>query len=416
LLERWRRRRAETAGQEPASRSGRATAAETPSESLSLIERWRRRRAERSELAEAERVLTQTTPIPAPPPAEIEEPDAQRRATGTTSRPMTAEELHGARPVIGGRLQWSDETEVGERPAGTSSETVVQEHEPEPAAWRPVPMPTPVAAEPAARPEVVRFVFHLAIGFLAGAVLLVIATGLTSIITDGSVALLELRGLPIFVGGATSIVVFALLRTSGRTSEFGMRRSTSIGSVVAGLLVLVALAALLYRPAAAERLQPMIERALNVFTPADEAAANGFKQDIDLWNDESSRYRSALESSVSSGISFDQFRTRAGETEVELGDLVAQMRTHAKDAQHPGLRDALDDLASIYDEELGGLRLVNRGLLIDGIDLIKAGDKRFKDADARARTFFRDRLKRLLERAGIDSAEFGKAIAGSSLG
>jgi hypothetical protein len=261
-------------------------------------------------------------------------------------------------------------------------------------------------------PDALRFVLHLAIGFVAGAVLLIIATGLTSIITDGSVALLELRGLPIFIGGATSIVVFALLRTSSRGAEPEIRRPTPIGGVIAGLLLLVGLAAILYRPAAAERLQPRIERALNVFAPEDEAAANGFRQDIELWNDESGRYRSMLESSVRSGIDLNQFRVRAGDTEAELEDLVAQMRTHAKDAQHPGLQDALDDLASIYEKQLGGLRLVNRGLLIDGIDLIKAGDKQFKDADRDVRVFFRDRLRRLLERAGIDSEEFGGAITG----
>jgi hypothetical protein len=86
------------------------------------------------------------------------------------------------------------------------------------------------------------------------------------------------------------------------------------------------------------------------------------------------------------------------------------MRAHAGVAEHPELRDALGDLSSVYDDQLGGLRLVNRGLLIDGIDLVRTGDAHYKDAVNRAQTLFERRLRPLLERAGLDARAFGQAV------
>jgi multisubunit Na+/H+ antiporter MnhB subunit len=316
---------------------------------------------------------------------------------------MTAEELRGARPTISGRLQWSGETDA-------STESAARTVEAEPARWRPVPIPD-TRAQRSTAAEAFRFVLHLVVAFLSGAILLFAVTAAATLLTDGSVAILEMRGLPIFIGGAASIVVFALLRTSSSDRPApGGKRSSAIVSVLVGLVVLILVAALLYQPAVAARMQPRIDRVLQVFSSTDEAAVTGFQQDVLQWNEDSQDYRRMLRSSVSVGMNFDQFRKRASDAETGLADLVAQMKTHAAGAQHPDLRDALDDLASVYEDQLGGLRLVNRGLLVDGIDLVRTGDTRFKDAVTRAETLFRTRLRSLLDRAGYDADSFGEAV------
>jgi hypothetical protein len=157
-------------------------------------------------------------------------------------------------------------------------------------------------------------------------------------------------------------------------------------------------------------MQPRIERVLGVFSAADEEAVTGFQQDIREWNEESERYQAMLRTSLGDGVDFDRFRSRSEEAENSLVDIVEQMRAHAGVAEHPELRDALGDLSSVYDDQLGGLRLVNRGLLIDGIDLVRTGDAHYKDAVNRAQTLFERRLRPLLERAGLDARAFGQAV------
>jgi hypothetical protein len=366
-------------------------------ESVPFLERWRRRRAERSALGKAERALGEspaeleatpevTAPVSVPPPA------------GATSRPKTAEELHGARPVIAGRLRWGEtKEEVSETPPGQ-------------AVWRPVPIPDEEAAAPSGLGWG-RFALQFVAALLAGGIALLALTAVASLASDGRVALLEVRGLPIFIGGAVSIIVFALLRTSERNRPRATRGQTIVG-VVTGLVGLVVLAAILYQPAVAGKLQPRIERALQVFGGEDESAIEGFEERVIEWNESAQAYHDSLEVALRNRENVERLRGSAVEAETSLEGITSEMRASADRAQHPELRDALGDLSSIYIDQLGGLRLVNRGLLVDDIELVRTGDARFKEAHERATTLYQGRLRSILQRGGFDAASFGRAIAG----
>lgn len=373
-----------------------------PEESVPLLERWRRRRAERSALGKAERALADG-PQTLEAPADVTAPVAQPRAPGATSKPKTAEELHGARPLIGGRLQWAPEDT--DTTADTSEATAQQP------TWRPVPIPEAVPERAGGR-EAPRFVLHFLIAFMAGGIALLALAALASVVSDGRVSLLESRGLPIFIGGAVSIVVFALLRTSESRSDPARTRRGVILGVVAGLLGLVVLAAVLYQPAVAGRLQPRIERVLRVFSTEDERAVEQFERSVIEWHQAAEDYHDSLEVALRERGDPDRLRGSAAQAETTLEGINSQMRTSAESAQQPELRDALSDLASIYEDQLGGLRVVNRGLLVDNIDLVRTGDASFKDAHERATTLFQSRLRPLLVRAGLDAQSFGNAIAG----
>jgi hypothetical protein len=385
-------------------------AAPAEQERAPLLNRWRRRRAERSALGKAERVLAESAPpseaapVDTPPqvetPAEIAAPDAADRPPGATSRPKTAEELRGARPAIGGRLQWAE--------AGDETET--SEAEPKPAVWRPVPMPDAEAGAPAGL-SWGRFALQFVAALLAGGIALFALAAVASIASDGRVALLEVRGLPIFIGGAVSIIVFVLLRTGERNRPQATRRATIIG-VVTGLVGLVVLAGILYQPAVVGKLQPRIERALQVFGSQDADAVEAFEERIVEWNGSAQAYHDSLEVALRNRENVNNLRGSAAEAETTLEGITSEMRASADAAQHPELRDALGDLASIYDDQLGGLRLVNRGLLVDNIELVRTGDARFKEAHERAKTVYESRLRSILQRAGLDVDSFGRAIAG----
>lgn len=405
LLERWRGRLKER-------RAGGVTARAGTGEPTSLLDRLRRRRGVHSEIAEAEQSMYEPPPrleYGAPPRLEptaeiMDSPEAPRHVSGATSPPVPAEELRGS---IGGKLQWSEEESV--LSAGSQPEAPSVEQQEAFATWRPVAVPTQEEGK-GFRPW--RFAIQVLIGFVSGALVLGLVTVIASLASDGTVAVLEMRGLPIFIGGAVSIVVFALLTTGRRTSAIGAKRSGAIATVIAGLVVLIVLAAVVYQPGIAVRAQPRIDRALGIFGAADEEAVVGFQQDIVEWNDASDQYQNLLEAQLRRGIDFNRFRSRAGAFERTLVDLVAQMRARAGAAQNPELRDALGDLASIYQDQVGGLRTVNRGILIDGLDLVRTGDRRYKDARVRAGALFADRLRALLDRAGFDSDAFGEAIGG----
>lgn len=369
----------------------------TPGEErVPVAERWRRRRAERSALGKAERALSESPPALETAP-EVTAPAPVERPAGATSRPKTAEELRGALPLIGGRLRWTEE----EQPA--------PEEAPAPAIWRPVPIPE----EPAAAKSVPwgRVVIQFFAALLAGAIGLLALAALASVASDGRVALLEIRGLPIFIGGAVSVVVFALLRTGERNREQTTRRG-AIAGVVVGLVALVVLSAILYQPAIAGKLQPRIERALQVFGSEDAAALESFQDHIVEWNDSAQAYHDELEVALRNRENVDGLRGSAVQAETTLEGITSEMRSSAEEAQHPELRDTLGDLASIYAEQLGGLRVVNRGLLVDNIELVRTGDARFKEAHERAGTLFQERLRSLLDRGGFDANAFGRAIAG----
>jgi hypothetical protein len=396
LLERLQRRRAERE---------RVARADAQTERVSFFERLKRRRTERSELAEAERTLFQGPPRLDATPEVIDLPDAPARPVGATSRPVPAEELRGARPAMGGRLQWSEEgTSVQDAPPSPG----VEEQE-DRSPWLPRAIPTQAQLEGRTfRPAL--FALYVGIAFLAGAIVLGVITVVATLASDGSVALLPKRGLPIFIGGVVSVLVFALLSSGRRSPSFGASRSSTITTTIAGLAILVVLAAIAYQPGIAARIQPRIDRALGVFSGDDEEAVTSFQQDIREWNEDSDQYHALLEASLRRGIDFNRFRQRAADFEGRLVDLIAQMRAHADAAQNADIRDGLDDLASIYEDQLGGLRIVNRGILIDGLNLVRTGDRRYKDARQRAGTLYSSRLRPLLVRAGYDAKAFGDAL------
>ncbi|MGH2760954.1 MAG: zinc ribbon domain-containing protein [bacterium] len=368
-----------------------------PEESVPFLERWRRRRGERSALGKAKRALGESPPHLETIPM-IDGPGTVERPTGATSRPKTAEELRGARPAIGGRLQWSAaEDEASE---GATAQAV----------WRPLAIPEETVAVQIDGGWG-RFALQFVAALLAGGIALLALTALASVASDGRVALLEVRGLPILIGGAVSIIVFALLRTSERDRVQTTRRGTIVG-VVVGLIGLVVLSAILYQPAVAGKLQPRIERALQVFGNEDATALEAFEQRIVEWNESAESYHDELEVALRNRENVDRLRGSAVEAETTLDGITSEMRASAEQAQHPELRDALGDLTSIYVDQLGGLRLVNRGLLVDNIDLVRTGDARFKEAHERAGALYQARLRSLLDRGGFDADSFGRAIAG----
>lgn len=119
-----------------------------------------------------------------------------------------------------------------------------------------------------------------------------------------------------------------------------------------------------------------------------------------------------LGATLREGVDFEQLRRGAADAEATLDELIVQMREHARLAQHADLRDALDDLVSIFDDQLGGLRVVNRGLILDTLELVRTGDARFKDAENRAKVLYEERLRSLLSRGGFDADAFGALITG----
>ena len=339
-------------------------------------------------------------PAPVAPPVAI---------TGAISRPRPAGGLRGVRPAISGWLRRS--SEKVRSPVGHPPAPLIEAEKPAP--WRPVGPPSVKQREQVSSAQRTSFFVQLGIAFLSGLVLVFVITAIASLVSGGGVAVLEAGGLPIFIGGAASVVAFSLLRTNvSRQAGPVAPRSTTLLSVVGGLLALVVAAGLIYQPAVAQRLQPRIERVLGVFGNEDAQAVQGIQEDMRSWNDASEEYQQLLQTTLREGVDFDQLRTAAEEAEATLENLIVQMRNHADLAQHAELRDALGDLTSVYDDQLGGLRVVNRGLLLDTFTLIQTGNTRFQDAQTRARSLFDDRLRALLERGGYDADAFGQALAG----
>ena len=281
---------------------------------------------------------------------------------------------------------------------------------PKPPAWRP-------ASGDEAPPEAFGprtgsvWFLHMLIAFAAGAALLLAAGAVASLLSNGRTALLELRGLPVFLGGATSVIVFTLLRT-GRARLTLPRRTTAI-TAVAGFVLLVGGAAVAYRPGEMHVAQEHLDRVLRVYGPTEKEAFDGFEGDIADWNAERDRYRSDILAPVlGSRPNVAQFRVDASSSEETLKGIVDRMGTHADTANNLRVRDALHGLASIYDDQMSGINLLTRGVLSGDQGLISQGDTRYKDAQKRSVQYFDLRLKPLLERAGLDVTSFRDAVAG----
>jgi hypothetical protein len=178
---------------------------------------------------------------------------------------------------------------------------------------------------------------------------------------------------------------------------------------VVGFVALIVVSALVFQPAVAGPIQRKLERTLGIFGGEDTAAVQSMEQDIQEWNREATKYREVI--AGAGNLDVNAFRQQAATSETSLEGTLSQMHSHADSARFPRLQDALDDIAAKFDDQLGALRLVSRGFLIDDLTLVQAGDARFKDAKQRAVDLFENRLKPLLERAGIDSNGFGQALS-----
>lgn len=326
---------------------------------------------------------------------------------------MKAEELRAEqhRVAIGGRLQWKGET-ASQAAAPPAPESPA----PEPR-WRRAGPPGE-RPEPSTRRYVLVFVVHLVLAFAAGAALLAVAAIVASLMSNGRVALLEVRGLPIFVAGATAIIVFSLFRTSPRAKG---RRSAAVG-VLVGFILLVAAVTLVYRPALMAPAQKRLDQALGVFGPHVSEAVERYHADVDQWNAEVDRYKTEhlttivrnreTETDAEARMTAEErFRIEASRSEEALDGILKRMRSHADAIEHPPLRDALRDLTAVFGDELSGIHLITRGFVNDDQGLISSGDTRFKDATDRAVELFDERVRPILERGDIDADPLAASIA-----
>ena len=414
----------------------RATQAQPPKqEGKPLLERWSdRRRAKREEKAKAAATVTppsgskratEPTQGPALPketePAKAADPpkDAEPPSTPTvpvppvpmtpriTSRPMKAQELRGSERIgIAGRLKWQ-EKEKAEQPSVQSEKTTT---------WRPAPSGLPARS---AAGTILFFILHVLIAFLAGAVLLGIAAIVASLTSDGRVALLEARGLPILIAGSVAIIVFSLLRTGPRAR--GSRRAIAL-SVLIGFLLLVGAVALAYQPSLMATAQRELDRTLGIFGADVQDSVQRFEADIDQWNAEVNRYKlehlkrivDARKSETDPqklAVAEETFRVEASGSEEALDGTFERMRSHADAVEHATLRAALQDLSAIFSDELSGIKLITRGFVERDQALIQSGNTRFTNATDRALEYFEERVRPLLERGDIDPAPLEDAVA-----
>jgi hypothetical protein len=346
-----------------------------------------------------------TSAIPAvtPPPPRV------------TSRPMKAEELRDQGPAIAGRLRWRE----GESPPGPedTGETAVLVPAPPPpeAGWRAVDDARPKRSTAS---WIGAFVLHVLIAFAAGAALLAIAAIAASLTSNGRTALLEVRGLPIFIAGGTAIVVYSLLRTGPRVE--GDRRAVAIG-VLVGFVVLVAAVTLTYRPSLMSSAQRRLDQTLGIFGPEVSEGIQRFNADVDQWNVEVSNYRTDLlavttiqkrePDDAKRDAAVREFSVSASGLEAGLDGINKRMLSHADAIEQAPLRDALRDLSAVFGDELAGIRLLTRGFVTNNQAMIKSGDTSFKVATARAVELLDERVEPILERADIDSSPLAQSVA-----
>ncbi len=253
------------------------------------------------------------------------------------------------------------------------------------------------------------WLLHLVIAFACGALLVAAAGAVASLLSNGRSALLEIRGLPIFIGGATAVVVFTLLRT-GRVRSTATR-GVIAATVIVGFILLVAGAALLYRPPVMRTAQVRLDRLVRIYGPSEKEAVDGFENDVADWNNELDHYRNdILAPALGTKPNLNRFRFDATASEETMKGIVDQMRTHAGVANNARLREALNGLASVYDDEMSGINLLTRGVINNDQPLIAQGDKRFKEGQKRAVEYVRLRIKPLLERADLNAQTFEGAV------
>jgi hypothetical protein len=390
--------------------------------STSLLRRLRPRRRKHDDAASALGEGLEppdTVPPPLPPSLDEVEMPPPKPAAPTPPRPTSqmtkAEDLRAAtsegRAGISGRLRWREESAAQATDATRASQITTT--------WRAVP----TGAE-ATGPhrftfrDGMLFIFHLLVSFVVGAVLVGIAAVVASLMSDGRVALLEVRGLPIFIAGASAIIVFALLRTGPRR---GLAARAVAISVLVGFVVLVTGVAFGYQPSLMAEAQSRLDRALGVFGGDVVQGIDRFEADVDQWNAEVHQYsdveltklskaRDTLTDAAKLAKAEETFRVDASGSEEALDGILKRMRSHADGIGNAPLREALTDLTGIFTDELSGIHLITRGFVNDDQALISSGDTRFKDATQRAVEFFQERVRPILERGNIDAESLGLAI------
>lgn len=379
-------------------------------------EKWRDEKREREEAGErlASAAPLEEVDAPEVDAPEVEAPDAPETsadnppapAARMTSKPMKAEEFRapGRRGGVAGRARWRAEDDEpapasqpdSEAPAAAATVETTTE-----TTWRPVAEEKKTSAG--------RVAVHILIAFLAGAVLLAVAAIVASLSSNGRVALLEVRGLPILIAGATSIVVYSLLRTGPKAR--GSRKSIA-SSVLVGFLVLVVAVALVFQPGLMSTAQKQIDRTLGLFGPAVEKGVEDFGGSVDQWNAEVDNYRiehlkrlsdarNKEPDPVKRANAEETFRIEASKSESALDGIQKRMRADADAIPHALLREAMLDLAAVFADELAGIRKLTRGMVNDDQGLISSGNEQFKDATRRAVELFDERVEPLLERGGI---------------
>lgn len=397
-------------------------------ERSSVVDRFRKGLRRRRDTDDAASALAagMTPPDEATPLLPVEDitppPAAAASSTAELTKPRSElpkiEDLRAGaaqgRAGISGRLRWRENEKRPSPVVSTPTERVTAT---ETTTWRPVPSMDAGPRGFTARDGVL-FVLHLVAAFLVGALLVGVAAVVASLTSDGRVALLEVRGLPIFIAGATAIIMFALLRTGPRR---GLSARTVAISVLVGFVVLVTGVAFAYQPSLMRDAQSNLDRALGVFGDDVLEGIDRFEADVDQWNAEVHQYSEVelaklsksrdTESDAAKLARAEQtFSVNASGSEEALDGILKRMRSHADGIGHAPLRDAFLDLTGIFADELSGIHLITRGFVNDDQVLIQSGDTRFKDATQRAVEFFDDRIRPILERGDIDADSLGLAI------
>jgi hypothetical protein len=254
--------------------------------------------------------------------------------------------------------------------------------------------------------EVATSLVQLVASFAAGAIALAIVAVVVTLASRGGVALLEVRGVPVFIAVACSVAVFAFARTARGGSVVAWTLA------IVGVLVLVAVGAFLYRPVYLHHAQVRLERSLKVWNNRDSSAVDNFRADLVSWTSTVADYQRDVAGVVNRHITAQDFRGVAGPTLASLEDATNSMQTHAADAHNAKLKTALANLAGVYVDQLNGLKLVSTGILTNDFNSLRNGDNTFKAARKRAATVFTKQVRPLLERAGFDVGAFEQALTG----
>jgi hypothetical protein len=330
-----------------------------------------------------------TRPVPAPPPAEFK-PSLPREPVKPPERPVPAPP-----PNI---------PPAAPRPAATPIRSSARVDVPPPSAAKAEARPAPIEPQAAARSALI-IVLQLVGAFAAGAIVLAAVAVIVTLVSSGGVALLEVKGLPVFIAVTTSVAAFAFLRTARGGSWL-------LWAVAAlGLLVLVAVGAYLYRPVYLHNAQVRLERALKVWSDRDATAVDDFRGDLVSWTGTVADYQRDVAAVVGRHITASEFRGVAAPALQSLQEATISMQTHATSAHNAKLRNALATLAGVYGDELTGLKLVSTGILTNDFNALSSGDDQYKLARKRAATVFTEKIRPLLERAGLDSDAFEQALA-----